>query len=107
MNLHVTWAAVWERVNAKKNLGGPPNQKDSRKEDMTMANKLNVQFNTRQNKSLEDMADELGTTKAGVLKTALALLEVALREKRDGNSLGVIKGEKVVKEIIGIWLEFQ
>jgi len=67
-----------------------------------MANKLNVQFNDRQNKSLEDMADELGTTKAGVLKTALALLEVALREKREGNSLGVIKGEKVVKEIIGI-----
>ena len=67
-----------------------------------MASKLNVQFNDRQNKSLEGMAEELGTTKAGVLKTALALLEVALREKRDGNSLGVIKGEKVVKEIIGI-----
>ena len=67
-----------------------------------MANKLNVQFNDRQNKSLEDMAEELGTTKAGVLKTALALLEVALREKRGGNALGVIKGEKVVKEIIGI-----
>jgi hypothetical protein len=67
-----------------------------------MANKLNVQFNDRQNKSLEEMAEELGTTKAGVLKTALALLEVALREKREGNSLGVIKGEKVMKEIIGI-----
>lgn len=67
-----------------------------------MANKLNVQFNDRQSKNLEEMAAELGTTKAGVLKTALALLEVALREKREGNSLGVIKGEKVVKEIIGI-----
>ena len=67
-----------------------------------MANKLNVQFNDRQNKSLEQMAEDLGTTKAGVLKTALALLEVALREKKGGNSLGVIKGEKVVKEIIGI-----
>jgi hypothetical protein len=67
-----------------------------------MTSKLNVQFNDRQNKSLEQMAEELGTTKAGVLKTALALLEVALREKREGNSLGVIKGEKVVKEIIGI-----
>jgi len=67
-----------------------------------MANKLNVQFNDRQNKSLEHMADELCTTKAGVLKTALALLEVALREKKGGNSLGIINGEKVVKEIIGI-----
>ena len=32
-----------------------------------MPSKLNVQFNDRQNKSLEDMADEMGTTKAGVL----------------------------------------
>ncbi len=67
-----------------------------------MGNKLNVQFNDRQNKTLEEMASELGTTKAGVLKTALALLEVAIRERKGGNSLGVINGEKVVKEIIGI-----
>lgn len=67
-----------------------------------MTNKLNVQFNDRQTKTLEHMAAELGTTKAGVLKTALALLEVALREKKQGNSLGVIQGEKVVKEIVGI-----
>jgi hypothetical protein len=67
-----------------------------------MANKLNVQFNDRQTKTLEDMADALGTTKAGVLKTALALLEVAIRERKDGHSLGVVKGDKVIKEIIGI-----
>lgn len=30
------------------------------------------------------MAEGLGTSKAGVLKAALALLEVALREKREG-----------------------
>ncbi len=57
-----------------------------------MANKLNVQFNDRQSKTLEDMADEMGATKAGVLKTALALLEVAIRERKEGNSLGVVKG---------------
>ncbi len=67
-----------------------------------MANRLNVQFNEQQTKSLEQMADDLSMTKAGVLKTALFLLQVALREKKEGNSLGVIKGEKVVKEIIGI-----
>lgn len=67
-----------------------------------MANKLNVQFNDRQTKILEEMADALGTTKAGVLKTALTLLEVALRERKEGNSLGVVKGDKVIKEIIGI-----
>ena len=48
-----------------------------------MANKLNARPQT---KSLEDMAEEMGTTKAGVLKTALALLEVAIRERKDGDS---------------------
>ena len=67
-----------------------------------MSSKLNVQFNERQQKALDEMADELGTTKAGVLKTALSLLEVAIRERRDGNALGVVKGDKVVKEIVGI-----
>ena len=67
-----------------------------------MSNKLNVQFNERQQKALDEMAEELGTTKAGVLKTALSLLEVAIRERRDGNALGVVRGEKVMKEIVGI-----
>jgi hypothetical protein len=65
--------------------------------------KLNVQFSPRQSAALAEMADELGTTKAGVLKTALALLEVAIRERKDGNSLAVIHGQTVVKEIVGIW----
>ena len=64
--------------------------------------KLNVQFNEKQGKALEEMAEELGTTKAAVLKTALSLLQLALREKREGNALGVVKGDKVVKEIVGL-----
>ena len=67
-----------------------------------MSDKLHVQFNERQSKTLEDMAAELGTTRAGVLKSALALLELALRERREGNALGVVRGDRVVKEIIGI-----
>lgn len=67
-----------------------------------MSSRLNVQFNDKQKKSLEQMAAELGTTQAGVLKTALSLLEVAIREKHEGNRIGVVKGEKVVKEIVGI-----
>jgi len=64
--------------------------------------KFNVQFSDRQTKTLEEMAEAMDTTKAGVLKTALVLMEVALRERREGNALGVIKGDKVVKEIINI-----
>jgi hypothetical protein len=67
-----------------------------------MSNKLNVQFNERQKRALDEMAEELGTTKAGVLKTALSLLEVAIRERKDGNQIGVIKDNQVVKEIVGI-----
>lgn len=67
-----------------------------------MATKLNVQFTDRQRKMLDEMAEELGTTKAGVLKTALSLLQVAVREKKDGNQLGVVRDNKVVKEIVGI-----
>ena len=66
-----------------------------------MGNKLNVQFNDRQSKSLEEMADEMGTTKAGVLKTALALLEVAIRERKEGNSLDSSKGTRWSKKSSG------
>jgi predicted transcriptional regulator len=67
-----------------------------------MTTRLNIQFNDRQKKSLDELASELGTTKAGVLKAALSLLEVAVREKREGNRIGVVKDNTVVKEIIGL-----
>ncbi len=67
-----------------------------------MSTKLNVQFTERQRRLLDDMAEDLGTTKAGVLKTALSLLEVAVREKKEGNRIGVVRDNKVVKEIVGI-----
>ena len=64
--------------------------------------RLNVKFSERQQKALEDMAQELGTTKAGVLKTALSLLEVAIRERKVGNQISVTKNDEVLKEIIGL-----
>jgi hypothetical protein len=64
--------------------------------------RLNVQFTDKQNKSLEQMAEELGTSKAGVLKAALSLLKVALREREQQNQLAVVKNGQVVKEIVGI-----
>ena len=67
-----------------------------------MNGRLNIQFNEKQKKALEKLANDLGTTKAGVIKTGLSLLEVALREKKLGNQLGVVRDNKVVKEIIGI-----
>ncbi len=69
---------------------------------MSAPRRMNVQFSERQRKAIEDLADDLGTSNAGVLKSALALLEVALRERKAGNKIGVVKGDKVVKEIVGI-----
>lgn len=61
-----------------------------------------VAFNKAQAKCLEEMAKELDTTKAAVLRAALSLLQTALHEKKRGNSIGVIRDDKVIKEIIGI-----
>lgn len=69
---------------------------------MTSGSRMNVQFTERQKKSLEEMADELGTSQAGVLKTALSLLKVALREREQNNQIAVVREGKVVKEIVGI-----
>ena len=67
-----------------------------------MSNRLNVQFTEKQKQALEELAEELDTTKVGVLKTALSLLRVALRERKIGNQISVVKDDKVVKEIVGI-----
>ncbi len=65
--------------------------------------KLNVQFNERQRIALERLAEELVTTKTGVLRTALSLLEVAVRERKAGNHIGIVKDHIEVKEIVGIF----
>ncbi len=64
--------------------------------------RLSIQFSEQQKQRLNEMAVELGTTKAGVLKSALSLLAVALRERREGNCIGVVRGNKVIKGIVGI-----
>ncbi|MBN2560419.1 MAG: hypothetical protein JXQ75_05755 [Phycisphaerae bacterium] len=69
---------------------------------MKSNHRLNVQFSNRQREALDELAAELDTTKVGVLKTALSLLTVALREKKAGNRIGVVRDDEVVKEIVGI-----
>lgn len=66
-----------------------------------MKSRLNVQFSDSQRNALDELASELGTTKAGVLKTALSLLDVALSERKNGNRIGVVRDDRVIKEIVG------
>ena len=65
--------------------------------------KLNVEFSEKQKGALERLASEMYTTKAGVLRRALALLEIALREQKNGNRVGIVRNHKEVKEIVGIF----
>ncbi len=66
-----------------------------------MYDRFNVQFTKKQNRALDEFAEELNTTKAGVFKMALSLLTVILREKKNGHQIGIVKKNKVIKEIIG------
>lgn len=64
--------------------------------------RMNIRLTEKQKRSLEEMEDKLGTTKADVIRRSLSLLAVAIRELEQQNSIAVAKNGKVVKEIIGI-----
>ncbi len=65
--------------------------------------KLNIQFSEKQSKALDHIAEDLGKTKSEVIRLALSLLTLAIRERRDGNTLAVVNGRSIVKGIVGIW----
>lgn len=62
--------------------------------------RMKIQFNKRQLKAIETMAKSLDTDTAGVLRIALAFLQTAICERKNGNSLGVIQDGIVIKEIV-------
>lgn len=62
--------------------------------------KLCVQFNEQQGAAIGMIAAQLGVTKGRALVVALALLEVAERERKDGGRLAVVNGDRVLKEIV-------
>jgi len=64
--------------------------------------KLNIAFTERQMQSLVRMQDSLDTTKAGVIRKALSLLEVVVRENHAGNTICVTRDGEIVKEIVGL-----
>ena len=64
---------------------------------------MNVQFTEPTAEALEQAAEKLGTSKAGVLRFGVSLVEYLIREQEAGNALGVIRGERVVKELASPW----
>lgn len=61
------------------------------------------EFGPDQIAALDRLAVELDTTKTGVLHAGLLLLRMAVAESRRGNALGVVNGERVLKELAGAW----
>lgn len=70
---------------------------------MGSSTRLNIELSEKQQVALKKLADEMDTTKAGVLRRALALLEIALREQKNGNRVGIVRDHQEIKEIIGIF----
>lgn len=64
--------------------------------------RLSLDVSSELNDALEEVASETQSTKSDVLRKSIALFEMAIREKKQGNHLGVFDDkQKIVKEIIG------
>lgn len=64
--------------------------------------RLSLDVSSELNNVLENVANETHSTKSDVLRKSIALLEMAVREKKHGHHLGVFNSkQQIVKEIIG------
>ena len=62
--------------------------------------RLNLDFPLESFELLQKISDESGKSMSEVLRTALALYGIAKDEQSNGRELGVIQGDKVIKEIL-------
>lgn len=62
--------------------------------------RLNLDLTPEAYDLLQKLAEESGKNMADVLRTGLALYGIAQEESKKGRSLGVVEGEKVIKEIV-------
>lgn len=64
--------------------------------------RLSLEVSEELNEALDRMAETMHSSKSDVLRKSVALIDLALREKNNGNHLGVFNNDqKIVKEIIG------
>ena len=65
--------------------------------------RLSLDLSPQANSMLETLADDLQTTKSGVLRKALALVKVAEEAKRKNRKIGIFDTEQnVFSEIVGL-----
>lgn len=62
--------------------------------------RLNLDLTPEAYELLQKLANESGKNMAEVLRTGLALYGIAQEESKKGRSLGVVKDDEVIKEIV-------
>jgi hypothetical protein len=67
---------------------------------MAKRKRLNLDLTPDAYELLQKLAEASGKNMADVLRTGLALYGIAQEETKKGRSLGIVEGEKVVKEIV-------
>jgi predicted transcriptional regulator len=72
---------------------------------MAAAEKIRLTLDVSQelNRTLEDLAERTGSTKSDLLRRAIALMEVAVDAKQNGQNLSLSdKQDRVVTKIVGL-----
>ncbi|HVV51884.1 MAG TPA: ribbon-helix-helix protein, CopG family [Polyangia bacterium] len=72
---------------------------------MAAAEKIRLTLDVSQelNRTLEDLAEKTGSTKSDLLRRAIALMEVAVDAKQNGQNLALSdKQDRVVTKIVGL-----
>lgn len=65
--------------------------------------RFSLELNPTAAEALEQLAEEIHGSKSDVLRRAIALLQVAVRAKKEGLPFGIgEKGQKLGTEIVGI-----
>lgn len=65
--------------------------------------RLSLDLSSQTNALLESLAADMHTTKSGVLRKAIALVQVAEEARRNNRKVGVLDSEQnVFSEIIGL-----
>ncbi|MBY0544516.1 MAG: ribbon-helix-helix protein, CopG family [Gammaproteobacteria bacterium] len=65
--------------------------------------RLSLDVSAELNSTLDEMAEDMHSSKSEVLRKSIALMEVAVQEKRRGNHLGVFNAkQQLIKEFVGL-----
>jgi hypothetical protein len=64
--------------------------------------KLTVEFNDKMNQTLEQLAEEKGTTKVDVLRRAVALYKYLDAEQKEGGNkkVSITQNDNILKDIV-------